>query len=102
MLLLPCCVGIPGKHLPVGVPRLAVDQATALGAFTFDLGADSDTADGSDNLYYRLNMHLRDRDGSKLRTIKPYGPYLAYLPRALQPVGVARGAVTTVLRASVV
>ena len=69
-------------HLPPGVPALDVDEAVAIASYTFDLGYDSQDPDdeGRDNLFYVLNIVLRERHSHKMKKLKPY---LAYLIRGL-------------------
>ena len=60
--------------------RLPPDQALAVFAYAFDLGLNSQTEDGSDNLYAVLNRVLRDRNPGKMQLLKPY---LCFLTRRL-------------------
>ena len=70
------------QRLPAGggSVRLPPDQALAVFAYAFDLGLNSQTEDGSDNLYAVLNRVLRDRNPGKLHLLKPY---LCFLMRGL-------------------
>ena len=58
--------------IPAGVPVLTPDQAIAICAYTFDLGFNSHTTDGSDNLFVQLNQTLRTRDTTKMMALRPY------------------------------
>ncbi len=64
------------QHLPAGFPRLTLDQAISIAAYSFDLGFN----DSSENLYYVLNEVLRERSPQKM---KPLQPFLAYLMSGL-------------------
>ena len=68
--------------LPTGVPRLALDEAVAIASYTYDLGFKSKDPlnEGRDNLYFVLNIVLRDRQGPMMHALKPY---LTYLMRGL-------------------
>ena len=64
------------SHLPINVKRLSLDEAIAIAAYTFDLGFNSNTEDGSDNLFVILNNVLRERNGAKMIKLKPFLYYL--------------------------
>ena len=63
-------------HLPINEKRLSLDEAIAIAAYTFDLGFNSNTEDGSDNLFVILNNVLRERNSAKLLKLKPFLFYL--------------------------
>jgi len=69
------------QHLPKDTPNLQPCQALAIIAYTYDLGFQSETEDGRDNLYEALNDTLRERSPLKMALLKPY---LAYLMRGLE------------------
>lgn len=56
--------------------QLSFDEAVAIAAYTFDLGLNGNKEDGSDNLYYILNVVLRERNAAKMQKLKPYLYYL--------------------------
>ena len=58
------------NRLPANVKRLSSDEAIAIAAYTFDLGFNSNTEDGSDNLFVILNNVLRERNGAKNDQVK--------------------------------
>lgn len=73
------------QHLQLlqpGIRALEVDEAIAIASYTFDLGLNSEDPDneGRDNLYYVLNLLLRERHAQKMKILKPY---LTYLMRGL-------------------
>lgn len=76
--------GARGVQVPV--PVLPVDQALAVVAYTFDLGMESTTSDGSDNLYKALNQVLRDRNANSMRHLRPFLTHLMRGLRALPRV----------------
>ena len=49
-------------HLPPNEKRLSMDEAIAIAAYTFDLGFNSKTKDGSDILDVNLNNVIRERN----------------------------------------
>ncbi len=60
------------QHLPPSFPRLHIDKAVAIAAYSFDLGF----ADSENNLYYVLNEVLRERNPQKIKSLQPYLWYL--------------------------
>jgi len=61
-------------------PLLPFDEAVAVAAYSYDLGFNSQCADGEDNLYVQLNVILRERNPLTMRLLKPF---LTYLMRGL-------------------
>ena len=77
-------------HLPANEKRLSLDGAIAIAAYTFDLGFNSNTKDGSDNLFVILNNVLRERNGAKMIKLKPF---LYYLMSGLSKLDAVKGLV---------
>lgn len=82
-------------------PRLTTDQATAIAAYTYDLGVNS-KSDGRDNLFVVLNNVLRERSSKKISKMRNYLTFLMSGLATLPPVkkkvfrGVPRAALTIV------
>ena len=70
------------ENLPSGMCRLDKDEAVAIVSYTFDLGKRGSKNDEEDrsNLFYVLNLVLRERHEAKMRALRPY---LTYLIRGL-------------------
>jgi hypothetical protein len=72
------------NHLPAGTIRLSDDQAFAIAMYSYDLGLNSQN-DGKDNFFEALNALLRERDGEKIRVMRPYLHHLWQGLEALPP-----------------
>mmetsp|Transcript_22197 Transcript_22197/g.48250 ORF Transcript_22197/g.48250 Transcript_22197/m.48250 type:complete len:214 (-) Transcript_22197:30-671(-) len=66
-------------------PLLPLDEAVAVGAYSYDLGFNSQCADGEDNLFVQLNVVLRQRNAQTMRLLKPFLTYLMRGLTALPP-----------------
>jgi hypothetical protein len=73
-------------RLPASVPILSQDEAIAIATYSYDLGFNSNTVDGSDNLYVILNRVLRQRNPSSMLLLKPYLYFLMSGLNKLPPV----------------
>jgi hypothetical protein len=62
---------LPADKYP-GVPVLPPDQALAIVAYTYDLGFNTLTADGSDNFFKALNKQLQAREPAAMVAMRPY------------------------------
>ncbi len=60
------------QHLSAGVPRLSLDQALAVAAYSYDFGF----SNASDNLFFVLNEVLRERNPQKMKYLQPFLAYL--------------------------
>ena len=75
--------------LPPGIPKLSLDEATAIAAYSFDLRgscmSNDPTGEGKDNLYIQVNKALRNRaqNGGPLAKLRPYLYFLFQAWRAL-------------------
>ena len=73
------------QFLPTSIPVLDMNEAIAIASYTYDLGMKSSDPEGCDNLFYGLNLILRERMGPKMQVLKPY---LTYLIRGLSKLPV--------------
>jgi hypothetical protein len=64
------------QRLPPGAVRLPSDPALAVVSYTYDLGYNSTHDYGDDNLFKALNILLRERNGMKMRLLKPFLSFL--------------------------
>jgi len=72
-------------HLPESTPRLDINEAVAIVAYSYDLQFQT-MDDGKDNLYYVLNNVLRERKPDKMAMLKNYLAYLMSGLSKLLPV----------------
>jgi len=66
-------------------PLLPLDEAVAVGAYSYDLGFNSQCDDGEDNLFVQLNVVLRERNPQTMKLLKPFLTYLMRGLTALPP-----------------
>ena len=92
------------QRLPADEVRLPEDEALAIVAYTFDLGINSESANGEDNIFFALNNVLRERNGPKMQLLKPFLTYLMRGMSLLPPIAarVYRGVPGTVKALEVV
>jgi hypothetical protein len=76
-------------HLPESTPRLDINEALAIAAYSYDLQFQT-MDDGKDNLYYVLKNILRERKPHKMAMMKNY---LAYLMSGLSKLPPVQGIV---------